>query len=229
MKNSFEKLDPKKQTNILNAAYLEFTKKGYDEASTNEIVKQAGIGKGTLFYYFDSKLELFKYLLEEATEIALDEYLYKIDYDETDIFKRLIELGDLKARAFSQFEIPINFIMNILLKVDEYAFVAPKLSNTRKKFEEYVTAILKRNIDYSKFKEGISGPKAVELIHWSIEGYRAKLEQSVKGKESNHFSIPEIEAYYEEFYEYLYILQKAYYKEEYVETAYIDLNIGGKK
>lgn len=53
-----------KQARIINAAMKEFVKSGYDKASTNKIVKEANISKGSLFNYFHSKKELYLYLIE---------------------------------------------------------------------------------------------------------------------------------------------------------------------
>ncbi len=45
-------------------ALMEFAVKGYDLASTNEMVKAAGISKGALFHYFASKKDLFLFLCD---------------------------------------------------------------------------------------------------------------------------------------------------------------------
>ena len=215
LKKSFEKLVSEKQEKILNAAYEEFTEKGYQAASTNKIVKNAGIGKGTLFYYFHNKQDLFEYLIDESIEITFKEYLNKIDYSETDIFKRLIQVGQLKKEVYKQFDIPVTFFINILLNLESVDFLSKDLIKTRAEAEKYVEDILKRNIDYSKFKEEISAPKAVQLIYWAIEGYRLDLEKRVQQKEENNFTRQEIEEYYADFYEYMHILQIAFYKTEY--------------
>lgn len=44
---------------ILAAAQEVFFEKGYHSATSEEIAKRAGIGKGTIYQYFDSKLEIF--------------------------------------------------------------------------------------------------------------------------------------------------------------------------
>ncbi len=44
-----------KQERIINASLAEFARNGYERASTNEIVKEAGISKGSLFVYFNNK------------------------------------------------------------------------------------------------------------------------------------------------------------------------------
>lgn len=46
----FINLEAEKRERIINAALKEFAQKGYDKASTNEIIKEAGISKGSLFF-----------------------------------------------------------------------------------------------------------------------------------------------------------------------------------
>ena len=47
-----------KTTIILNAAIKVFAKKGYQYATIAEIAKEAGISKGLIHFYFESKLDL---------------------------------------------------------------------------------------------------------------------------------------------------------------------------
>ncbi|WP_347861401.1 TetR family transcriptional regulator [Salimicrobium sp. PL1-032A] len=42
----FDMLEEEKKTRVLEAALLEFAEEGYEKASTNNIVKQAGSAKG---------------------------------------------------------------------------------------------------------------------------------------------------------------------------------------
>lgn len=44
---------------ILTAAREVFFEKGYHDATSEEIAKRAGVGKGTLYQYFESKQEIF--------------------------------------------------------------------------------------------------------------------------------------------------------------------------
>jgi len=46
MPHKFLALEPEKQSRIINAAIKEFVHKGYNKASTNEMVKDADISKG---------------------------------------------------------------------------------------------------------------------------------------------------------------------------------------
>ena len=62
-KRRFEKLDPEVRGRILKAAALEFGTHGYADASLNRIVEQAGISKGSMYYYFEDKEDLFGMVL----------------------------------------------------------------------------------------------------------------------------------------------------------------------
>ena len=55
----FNELDKSKQDKIIESAIKEFAEYGYEEGSTNRIVKDCGISKGSLFKYFENKEELY--------------------------------------------------------------------------------------------------------------------------------------------------------------------------
>lgn len=55
----FKKLPAKKRERILEASAKEFAAHGYDGASLNRILDEAGISKGAAYYYFDDKADLY--------------------------------------------------------------------------------------------------------------------------------------------------------------------------
>lgn len=55
----FNKLSEEKRERILEAAAREFAANGYDGASMNRILDEAGISKGAAYYYFDDKTDLY--------------------------------------------------------------------------------------------------------------------------------------------------------------------------
>src|ERR1044071_1799818 len=56
---------------ILDAARREFGMKGFDGARVGEIARRARVNKGLIFYYFQSKEELFRVLSEERIASTL--------------------------------------------------------------------------------------------------------------------------------------------------------------
>ncbi len=62
----FDKLEPERQEQLLSAAADEFAEKGYEGASLNRIIARAGTSKGSLYYYFEDKSDLFSTVIERA-------------------------------------------------------------------------------------------------------------------------------------------------------------------
>lgn len=57
--NQFLNLGAEKKNNIIQVSIAEFAQNGFVNASTNRIVKECGISKGSLFKYFESKEDLY--------------------------------------------------------------------------------------------------------------------------------------------------------------------------
>ena len=64
----FYKLPEEKRERILEAAAKEFTAHGYDGASMNRMLDEAGISKGAAYYYFDDKADLFATAVQHYSE-----------------------------------------------------------------------------------------------------------------------------------------------------------------
>jgi AcrR family transcriptional regulator len=60
----FAKLPAHQQQAIVQAALDEFASHGFHEASLNRVIEAAGISKGSLYYYFDGKEDLFAYVAQ---------------------------------------------------------------------------------------------------------------------------------------------------------------------
>lgn len=56
--------DPVKRGQILDGAKQVFMKMGFDAASMNDVTREAGVSKGTIYVYFQSKEDLFAALIE---------------------------------------------------------------------------------------------------------------------------------------------------------------------
>lgn len=62
-----------KKHSILAAATKIFAKEGYDNASVDEIALQANVAKGTFYYHFKSKEDLFISLISSGTDKLSDQ------------------------------------------------------------------------------------------------------------------------------------------------------------
>ena len=67
----FSKLDDATRKNILETAAVEFAARGFDGTSLNQLIDRLGISKGSFYYYFDDKADLFSTVADHAWEVFL--------------------------------------------------------------------------------------------------------------------------------------------------------------
>jgi len=60
------------KSKILEAAFQEFSEKGFHQTTMEDVAKRVGVSKGALYLYFNSKEELFKGIYEKAPQALGD-------------------------------------------------------------------------------------------------------------------------------------------------------------
>jgi len=204
----FKNLDKKKQKRIINAALKEFTAKGFDQASTNRIVKEAGIGKGMLFYYFKSKKDLYLYLVDYCIEIIREKYFHAIDTSQQNLFQRLKDISLIKLNFLKTYPDSMNFMASILFHDEQ---LDSDLKSKVEQLHEDGYGIMYRNLDYSLFRKDIDAEKAMKLIEWTFRGYEEELKYLLRDEDITKI---DYQPYFDEFFAYLDVLQTAFYTKE---------------
>ena len=207
MFSKFLKLDSEKQDRIINAAIKEFAQKGYDSASTNEIVKEAGISKGLLFHYFKNKKQLFFFLFDYCYNVVADEFYKKVDLTERDFFKRIRQAVQIKMELQTKYPEILTFIQEAFMQD------SPEIKAEFDKKKQELTAvninIIYEGIDLSKFRDDVDVQKILKIISWTFE--KMSDEELLKAK-----MLPDHKIDYDKIYmeaeEYFEIFIKGFYK-----------------
>jgi len=76
-------LRKQRQLEIIEAAMKVFSSHGFHKSKIAEIAKTAGIGKGTVYEYFDSKKDLFEQMIKYIAETYFDMAKEVMNTDET--------------------------------------------------------------------------------------------------------------------------------------------------
>lgn len=89
-----------KKEQVIDAALEEFTHKDYEKASLNTIIKLSGISKGTFYYHFQNKEELYLYLLKTGSNLKwqyINEQiaLHPMDFEKMDIFDKFLYQAEI--------------------------------------------------------------------------------------------------------------------------------------
>lgn len=209
MNEIFKNIDEEKRDRIINSAFEEFSKNGFEKASTNVIVKNAGISKGSLFHYFENKQELYEKLEEFMMVTATDAVKNNVDWSESDFFERMKQIIIAKGEITNQYPYIYDFAYMIMdaKSIDEVRAQAKKVSpDLEKKVYTY-------NIDFSKFKEGLDMEKVMNIIQWTFEKFGEELWNKMKlTKEPINFEESSAKAD-----DYIRIFKDMFYKESIVE------------
>lgn len=96
-KQTFLNLPEEKRRIIVDAAIEEFAEYGLENASTNRIVANSGISKGSFYQYFEDKQDVFIYLLsvleQEKMEYFKDKRPPSTNMDTFGYFRWMIKTG----------------------------------------------------------------------------------------------------------------------------------------
>jgi AcrR family transcriptional regulator len=87
-----EAMESAKRRQILDGARAVFLAQGFDAASMGEIARVAGVSKGTLYVYFDSKERLFEEIVHGQCR-SQAEQLFALDSEDHDVEAVLTRLG----------------------------------------------------------------------------------------------------------------------------------------
>ena len=113
-----ETLDSAKRMQILDGARRCFLAQGFDGASMNDIVKAAGVSKGTVYAYFPSKERLFEALVFHDRRRQAEEMM-AIESHGRLIEDVLTELGLRMVRLFTSPE-SISWVRTVVAIGDKF-------------------------------------------------------------------------------------------------------------
>ncbi|MBT2692703.1 TetR family transcriptional regulator [Bacillus sp. ISL-55] len=138
-KQTFFNLSESKRKKLLESADLEFTRVPFFEASIANIIKTAGISRGSFYQYFEDKDDLYFYLLEGKLKTAKVYFSGLLETHHGDLIEAVIELQSYFLRALSDEE--------------EKQFLKNALLYTTHRVESSFTSIWDTYLDHQEFKK----------------------------------------------------------------------------
>lgn len=122
--DQFEDIRKVKRKLILDASLLVFANKGYHSASIANIASEAGISKGLIYNYFDSKEAILEETLLAGMEFMFEQFRFNPENQTPEQFAKLIDLTfDLLDEDFSYWKI----YFSVLLQTDVMSLFKDKL------------------------------------------------------------------------------------------------------
>lgn len=153
-KNTFYNLDEDKREQIKTAFLREFSMHAFDSASITEVVKQLGIAKGSIYQYFNDKLDLFIYLIDECSSVK-SKYINHIKRDNYDNFWSYFRELYLQGYQFD-YENPLesHFLHNLVQNLNSPS-IANLFAEMQQQTVEGFTSMVKKEVDLKLFRNDI--------------------------------------------------------------------------
>jgi AcrR family transcriptional regulator len=76
---TWRQLPEDKRERVVDAALEEFGTNGFQAGSLNVVAREAEVAKGSLFRYFDDKMDLFAHVVEVCAEQVREEFVERVD------------------------------------------------------------------------------------------------------------------------------------------------------
>jgi TetR/AcrR family transcriptional regulator len=173
----FLRLPEEKQDEIMLTALREFAHKGYDLASTNSIVAEAGISKGLLFKFFGSKEKLFLYLVQRYLHKTVS--LVRLDENVTDMFAYMLAKFQAENALFKDNSDALlsYLLLNKMMNTPDH----PIYKKARALYyDSYVKTEIDRimsRLDVGRLRDGLTPAAVREVIELLINSFRALAHQ----------------------------------------------------
>lgn len=166
MNGKFFDLKKEKQDRMINAALKMFALHGYRHARTDDIVREAGISKGLLFHYFESKLGVYTFVYDYSVRYMILE-LGNRPADETNLFEIVRQTEAAHMRAMKEYPYMQQFLNRSLSEDVNEALLA--VEDKRNLLRETYDAIY-RKADYGELPAGVEGDKLCTMMDLTIKG-----------------------------------------------------------
>ncbi|WP_226647295.1 TetR/AcrR family transcriptional regulator [Mesobacillus subterraneus] len=178
-KQTFFNLSESKRKKLIESAEIEFARAPFFEASIANIIKTAGVSRGSFYQYFEDKEDLYFYLLEDKVKKAKFYFSGLLEKHQGDLIEALIELQ--------------SYFLHALSDEEEKLFLKNALLYTTHRVESSFTSIWDTQLDNEEFKkvgelinrEYLNPTAEKELLHIfkmvSALAFNNLIEKTVKG------------------------------------------------
>ena len=156
---------------LIEAAMEEFAAKSYEEASLNNIIKNAGTSKGTFYYHFQDKQDLYLNILRLLVDIKMEFMERKLkDYvhnEELNLFENL----KLQTRFAAELakENQRYYLLGMMFRREKgTAIYETAMSMFDDTTEAYMDKMMDKAVERGDFGDGVSMKFARKIISFLL-------------------------------------------------------------
>ena len=198
----FSELDSEKQQRIIDAALTEFAEYGYENGSTNRIVKNCGISKGSLFKYFENKEELYFYLIDTVSAQMAEEMRFDVSRLSRDLYERVIEYSVAEISWYVTNPVKGRFLIGVASETG--SDIGRKIVERYGDKSTDIYEALLKGVDMSGRSN--SRKEITDILRWVLMGFNSNFLKSIAGRDDDIEALKK--SYIKQLKGYLSVLKK---------------------
>lgn len=182
-KQTFLNLPEEKRNTIISAAIEEFAEYGLENASTNRIVANSGISKGSFYQYFEDKQDVFMHLLTVLEREKLEYFKGKhppgTNMDTFEYFRWMIKTGMEFNTSHPMLTQAISRVM-----FGEGLYYGNTFADVRERTSQGLRVMIKQAIERGEVDPSVDVDLAVMIMEtWSNAISTYVLNEGLKQKD----------------------------------------------
>ena len=204
----FLNLDKDKQNRIINAALEEF-QYGYKKASTDAMVKKAGVSKGLIFHYFGSKEGLYNFIIDYAHDLLEVDYFDALKLGGNDILESIWQVAQRREDVSQVHPHIYNFLATLYIHIADNP--RPEMAKVYETRYKNMLSELYNRCDLTLFRDDIDPKIAMDIIMCTLENFHT-IYSGFDSDNWTDMSDDEHNAFLEETKKYLDVFRRCFYK-----------------
>ncbi len=163
----------KTKRRIFDTAMKLFAEKGYSETSVEEITAVTGIAKGTLYYHFARKEDIFYFLTDEGMKLLKNSIELKA-YKKSSAIEKLREIILIQIKIIVKYEELITLILSQMWGKTERNV---KSQECMREFIAIIEDVVKEGIENGEIKKMDANVVATNIFGVMCTGMLYKMNQ----------------------------------------------------
>ena len=168
MEQKTEQKDQSKKEKVIQAAIKLFSEQGYHDTAVSEIADEAEVAKGTVYWYFDSKEQLFWGIIVSELESLNTQLKKKLNAEHQSSIDKIESVIRLYLEFFKNGKETAKMIQECSVNPGEYFY--NEMYKLRNEAVDYLAEIIKVGQKNGEIKEDIDQEEVANFILGSIFG-----------------------------------------------------------
>lgn len=159
--NTYFNLAADKQKRIFTAAIQEFSARRFSEASINQIIKEAGISRGSFYQYFEGKEDLYLHVLAEIGKEKMAA-AFAQPPDDADFFTAFYLLVK-NIMAWAR-EHPLYYRIGMLMEMDDSEVITKLVARVPDAWAQF-RSLVDRDKELGRIRPDVDSDLVIQILY----------------------------------------------------------------